>query len=144
MSESTVETTQPSTPLSTLAPLINVFPPSLPQSPYDISVLIANIVSGISNTKITPSNVPLLIPIIMSKVELIKQLNGVQKQAIVLGVLDQLVNLLPGPEQLAVRLIIQQLGPSLITCLIDASKGVYNFGKTEVSKLKESGCCRCF
>jgi hypothetical protein len=109
-----------------------------------MSVLIANIVSGISNTKITPSNVPLLIPIIMSKVELIKQLNGVQKQAIVLGVLDQLVNLLPGPEQLAVRLIIQQLGPSLITCLIDASKGVYNFGKTEVSKLKESGCCRCF
>ena len=75
MSESTVETTQPSTPLSTLAPLINVFPPSLPQSPYDMSVLIANIVSGISNTKITPSNVPLLIPIIMSKVVLIKQLN---------------------------------------------------------------------
>ena len=132
----TVDTTQ--------VPLNPIFPPSLPQSPYDISVLIGNIVSGISNTKISNSNIPLLIPVIMSKVELIKQLNGVQKQAIVLGVLDQLVNLLPPLEQAPIRLIIQQIGPSLITCLIDASKGVYNFGKTEIAKLKQSGCCKCW
>jgi len=118
-----------------------VLPPSLPQMPYDISVLISNIVSGISNTKISSTNIPLLIPVIMSKVELIKQLNGVQKQTIVLGVLDQLVNLLPSPEKEAVKLIVLQIAPSLITCFIDASKGVYNFGAKEIQNIKDKGCC---
>jgi len=136
MSDSQSTPQEPNTP--TLPQIM--LPPVMPQTPYDTQALVGNIVSGMSNTKLTISNIPLIVPIIMSKVELIKQLAGVQKQQIVLGVLYQLVMLLPPVEQAAVRLLIQQIGPSLISTIIDSANGVFNYGKKEVGVIK----ARCF
>ncbi len=106
----------------------------------DFENTINTIVSGMNNPIITISNLPIMIPIIMSKVEVLKNLTGDQKQAIVLDVLNRLINSLSvsDDEKSALKSIATLVSPTLITTLIDSAKGVYNFGKKEIESCK---CC---
>ena len=106
----------------------------------DFNVIINNIVSDMNNPIITVGNLPILIPLIMSKVEVLKNLNGDQKRDIVLNVINKLIDQLSisNDEKIALKSIATLISPTLINTLVDSAKGVYNFGKKEIE-----AHCKC-
>ena len=101
------------------------------------------IVSSISSNPITDINsIVTYLPIVMSKIEVIKDLSGDQKRQLAIDIISQLIQLCPlnDTDKATLLATFNILAPTLITVVIDSANGIYNFGK-EIEEKCAAKCC---